>query len=88
MYLDTRDTEEIMKIYEESWQKGLKTTYYLHMKPRHSAEQSTVKVNKGAALGKRGFGAALEVKEVENIVEPVKACPLDPQERLNCESCQ
>jgi ribonucleoside-diphosphate reductase alpha chain len=88
MYLDVRDTEDIMKIYEESWQKGLKTTYYLHMKPRHSAEQSTIKVNKGAALGKRGFGAALEIKEVENITEPVKACPLDPQERLNCESCQ
>ena len=24
----------------------MKTTYYLHMKPRHTAEQSTVKVNK------------------------------------------
>jgi ribonucleoside-diphosphate reductase alpha chain len=24
----------------------VKTTYYLHMKPRHTAEQSTVKVNK------------------------------------------
>ncbi len=57
MYLETRDIEETMKIYEMAWEKGVKTTYYLHMKPRHTAEQSTVSVNKGAALGKKGFGA-------------------------------
>ncbi|MFA6050402.1 MAG: ribonucleoside-diphosphate reductase subunit alpha [Candidatus Paceibacterota bacterium] len=57
MYLDTRDIEETMKIYMSAWEKGVKTTYYLHMKPRHTAEQSTVSVNKGAALGKIGFGA-------------------------------
>lgn len=57
MYLETRDTEEIMKVYIKAWEKGLKTTYYLHMKPRHSAEQSTTKVNKSSAIGKRGFGA-------------------------------
>jgi hypothetical protein len=56
MYLETRDTEEIMKVYITAWEKGLKTTYYLHMKPRHSAEQSTVKVNKASSIGKRGFG--------------------------------
>jgi ribonucleoside-diphosphate reductase alpha chain len=28
----------------------VKTTYYLHMKPRHTAEQSTVKVNKSEDL--------------------------------------
>ncbi|MGY6499217.1 MAG: hypothetical protein ACXIUP_13440, partial [Microcella sp.] len=39
-------------------------TYYLHMKPRHTAEQSTVKVNKSEAIksgngsGRKGFGAA------------------------------
>lgn len=57
MYLETRDNEEIMKIYNTAWEKGLKTTYYLHMKPRHTAEQSTIKVNKAASLGKVGFGA-------------------------------
>jgi ribonucleoside-diphosphate reductase alpha chain len=89
MYLETRDTDDIMKIYEEAWRSGLKTTYYLHMKPRHSAEQSTVKVNKGAALGKRGFGFALAEAPVVKKEEVVgQACPLDPQERLNCESCQ
>ena len=42
----------------------MKTTYYLHMKPRHTAEQSTVKVNKAEAIAgtsgapKKGFGAA------------------------------
>jgi ribonucleoside-diphosphate reductase alpha chain len=46
-----------MKIYMTAWEKGVKSTYYLHMKPRHTAEQSTVSVNKGAAIGKLGFGA-------------------------------
>ena len=57
MYLETRDIDETMKIYQTAWEKGLKSTYYLHMKPRHTAEQSTVKVNKGEAMGKRGFAA-------------------------------
>ncbi len=55
MYLDVRDINEIMNIYTSAWDKGLKTTYYLHMKPRHTAEQSTTTVNKSEALGKRGF---------------------------------
>jgi len=81
MYLATRDTEEIMKIYLDAWEKGLKTTYYLHMKPRHSAEQSTVKVNKSTNVGKKGFGAILADQTRQ-------ACPTDPQERLMCDSCQ
>jgi len=55
MYLETRDIGETMDIYSTAWKKGVKTTYYLHMKPRHTAEQSTVHVNKGEAMGKRGF---------------------------------
>lgn len=57
MYLETRDIDETMRIYTTAWEKGVKTTYYLHMKPRHTAEQSTVKVNKSEMTGKRGFGA-------------------------------
>jgi len=57
MYLQSRDIDETMKIYMSAWDKGLKTTYYLHMKPRHTAEQSTVSVNKSAAMGRVGFGA-------------------------------
>ncbi len=60
MYLETRDIGETMMIYSTAWEKGLKTTYYLHMKPRHTAEQSTVQVNKAAAMGKRGFAAVME----------------------------
>lgn len=86
MYLATRDTEEIMKIYLTAWEKGLKTTYYLHMKPRHNAEQSTTQVNKAAAIGKIGFGA---VSQAAPVVAPqTDACPLDPMERLQCDSCQ
>lgn len=72
MYLDVRDINEIMNIYTSAWDKGLKTTYYLHMKPRHTAEQSTTTVNKAELTGKKGFGAlrtttpAVETKN-ENI---------------------
>ncbi|MEJ0072481.1 MAG: ribonucleoside-diphosphate reductase subunit alpha [Candidatus Saccharibacteria bacterium] len=60
MYLETRDPEDYINIYSTAWKKGLKTTYYLHVKPRHTAEQSTVKVNKAANLGSKkvGFGFA------------------------------
>ncbi len=57
MYLETREMGDLMNVYKTAWQKGLKTTYYLHMKPRHTAEQSTVDVNKRTKLGKIGFGA-------------------------------
>src|SRR5205085_499661 len=56
MYLETRDIDETMNIYMSAWEKGMKTTYYLHMKPRHSAEQSTVAVNKAQKMGRMGFG--------------------------------
>jgi ribonucleoside-diphosphate reductase alpha chain len=57
MYLESRDMDEMKGIYMSAWKKGLKTTYYLHMKPRHTAEQSTTTVNKAQMTGKRGFGA-------------------------------
>lgn len=74
MYLDTRDTDEIMRIYMSAWEKGLKTTYYLHMKPRHTAEQSTVAVNKATKMGKLGFGAIRKNAEQEvPVAIPVSA---------------
>jgi ribonucleoside-diphosphate reductase alpha chain len=60
MYLETRDIDDMVDIYSAAWKRGLKTTYYLHVKPRHTAEQSTVKVNKAesttGAARKTGFG--------------------------------
>jgi ribonucleoside-diphosphate reductase alpha chain len=50
MYLETRDLGDMMDIYFDAWSRGVKTTYYLHMKPRHQAEQSTVKVNKSEEI--------------------------------------
>jgi ribonucleoside-diphosphate reductase alpha chain len=62
MYLESRSIDDMSKVYTEAWKRGLKTTYYLHMKPRHQAEQSTTRVNKAEALGggarKTGFGFA------------------------------
>ena len=64
MYLETRDIDEYEKIYMEAWKRGLKTTYYLHVKPRHQSEQTTVSVEKLAATkvrtqtATRGFGFA------------------------------
>ncbi len=57
MYLETRDINQLLHIYSAAWKKGLKSTYYLHMKPQHNAEQSTVSVNKQELTGKRGFAA-------------------------------
>jgi ribonucleoside-diphosphate reductase alpha chain len=64
MYLETRDIDDLMSIYMGAWKRGVKTTYYLHMKPRHTAEQSTVKVNKseqinssGSQAPRKGFGS-------------------------------
>jgi ribonucleoside-diphosphate reductase alpha chain len=50
MYLETRNLGDMMDIYYAAWERGVKTTYYLHMKPRHTAEQSTVKVNKAEEI--------------------------------------
>lgn len=72
MYLETRDVDEMIDIYSSAWKKGVKTTYYLHMKPRHTAEQSTVKVNKAEAINadatsapKKGFGSAVSAAPAE-----------------------
>jgi ribonucleoside-diphosphate reductase alpha chain len=81
MYLETRDLGDMMSIYSAAWERGVKTTYYLHMKPRHTAEQSTVRVNKaetidqgaGASNGRRGFGSAAP--------QPAAAAPAGPARR-------
>ena len=145
MYLETRDIEQVMSIYQAGWRKGLKTFYYLHMKQRHTAEQSTARVNKseGIANGRSfGFGkfkpisaaapqppaieiplpeprpqtatpisVAQKMAEIMNALAPMPplsegegkrvppdsetsgvrvedACPVDPMERLKCDSCQ
>src|SRR3989344_2432464 len=69
MYLDDRDMDKTMDIYFTAWKKGLKSTYYLHMKPRHGAEQSTVSVNKSAKLGKTGFASVFKNAESAQVME-------------------
>lgn len=56
MYLQTRNIDDYVDIYTECWKRGLKTTYYLHVKPRHQAEQSTTKVNKSDEMAKASGG--------------------------------
>jgi ribonucleoside-diphosphate reductase alpha chain len=78
MYLETRDLGDMMDIYYAAWERGVKTTYYLHMKPRHQAEQSTVKVNKAEEINagvKRGFGAAPAAVSAATAAEPAVAAP-------------
>lgn len=87
MYLASRDLGEMVKVYLAAWERGVKTTYYLHMMPRHTAEQSTVKVNK-AAERRPGFGFGRSVVASGLEVVDSSACPVDPQERLQCDSCQ
>ncbi len=73
MYLESRDLDEMMKIYSTAWEKGVKTTYYLHMKPRHTAEQSTVRVNKAEKIGKVGFKAlsGVEIQAPAEVTAPI-----------------
>jgi ribonucleoside-diphosphate reductase alpha chain len=70
MYLETRDIDETMKIYQTAWEKGVKSTYYLHMKPRHTAEQSTVAVNKAQKMGRKGFGALAGLSQSTDFSAP------------------
>ncbi len=81
MYLETRDIGETMSIYMNAWQKGVKSTYYLHMKPRHTAEQSTTHVNKAEKTGHRGFAGVIESETpatVESIIsQPVEAVAVE-----------
>jgi ribonucleoside-diphosphate reductase alpha chain len=87
IYLETRDVNEMMNIYSVAWKKGVKTTYYLHVKPRHTAEQSTTAVNKGASIGKTGFAALRKKAKVEtkedtpqNVAESVPEAALEAEE--------
>lgn len=155
IYLASRDVNEMVDLYTTAWRMGVKTTYYLHMMPRHTAEQSTVKINKAEQLrgsdsgepadeqfserpadntstggARRGFGGLARptspsTPTSQSRSEPVQAaetvatsavdngqtnsasersghpmeeieveevdgayCPVDPQERVQCESCQ
>lgn len=67
MYLETRDIDEYETIYSTAWKRGLKTTYYLHVKPRHQSEQTSIKANKTEQLLKKdakkvGFGGFAAAK--------------------------
>lgn len=110
IYLADRSVDAMTELYAAAWRKGVKTTYYLHVKPRHTAEQSTVTVNKtvnlnttGTAHGRAtaavagpvrtGFAAARRAPAPApdtagtDVVDGI-TCPVDPMERLECESCQ
>lgn len=101
IYLADRDVSGMVDLYAAAWDLGVKTTYYLHMMPRHTAEQSTVTVNKavdarpstgGGSPARRGFGAARRTGATPvPVIAPLDAvdsCPTDPQERVQCDSCQ
>ena len=114
IYLASRSVGDMEDLYTAAWRMGVKTTYYLHMLPRHTAEQSTVAVNKAAGRRngpRRGFATSVRREGVSTAtieksvnatlnasvdVEPVvsldiidgTSCPVDPQERQQCESCQ
>jgi ribonucleoside-diphosphate reductase alpha chain len=84
MYLENRDMDEMKNVYMAAWKKGLKTTYYLHMKPRHTAEQSTTTVNKAAALGKRGFASVVASSALREMgtpeLSPIQQSPVSVPE--------
>ncbi|MCP2377865.1 ribonucleoside-diphosphate reductase subunit alpha [Cutibacterium modestum] len=62
IYLASRSVGDMEDLYTAAWRMGVKTTYYLHMLPRHTAEQSTVAVNKAAGRRngpRRGFATTV-----------------------------
>ena len=70
MYLETRNIDDYVDIYSEAWRRGLKTTYYLHVKPRHQSEQVSIKANKveqklGQDSRKVGFGGFYNARKKE-----------------------
>ncbi|MEK6849314.1 MAG: hypothetical protein AABY01_01950, partial [Nanoarchaeota archaeon] len=76
IYLESRDMEEMGNLYMAAWKRGLKTTYYLHMKPRHTAEQSTTNVNKGTQIGKKGFAGVIAMPAETPILSPIQQSPV------------
>ncbi|MEO6728573.1 MAG: hypothetical protein ABIM99_01490, partial [Candidatus Dojkabacteria bacterium] len=80
--LETREIDDLVEIYTEAWRRGLKTTYYLHTKPRHSAEQSTTTVNKSQGTNKSGFANALKQQVVETPNQDAFAVSAPPAEPL------
>ncbi|MSR87694.1 MAG: ribonucleoside-diphosphate reductase subunit alpha [Candidatus Zambryskibacteria bacterium] len=80
IYLETRNVDETMALYSTAWEKGLKSTYYLHMKPRHNAEQSTTHVNKAEIIGKRGFAVLNDKKISGGFQNLVSALPAEAPE--------
>ncbi len=102
VYLRPRSVDAMDDLYTRAWELGVKTTYYLFMEQRHTAEQSTTAVNKAArpaaagspAATRRGFGARSVAPAVPTTGAPAdatadaEACPVDPADRAACESCQ
>lgn len=83
IYLESRDMDDMKAVYMSAWKRGLKTTYYLHMKPRHTAEQSTTQVNKMSMTGKRGFaGLAMPAATEAPTISPIQQSPLKVQETM------
>ena len=82
MYLESRDMEDMKQVYMSAWKRGVKTTYYLHMKPRHTAEQSTTTVNKMAITGKKGFAGVVAAPVEAPTVSPIQQSPVTVEERV------
>lgn len=85
MYLSSRDISDVMDIYSAAWEKGLKTTYYLHMKPKHTIEQSSVNVNKSTAIGKKGFAALFGAPVAKAVETPVEVAEVFIEETATIE---
>jgi len=93
IYLRSRSVDAMDRLYTKAWQLGLKTTYYLFMEQRHTAEQSTTAVNKattvaaGSTAGpRRGFGArtAAAPPVFNNVSAPPPAAVPEPTEATTC----
>ena len=92
IYLRSRSVDAMDRLYTEAWRLGVKTTYYLFMEQRHTAEQSTTAVNKAAApvgtapVPRRGFGARAAVAPPLPVPPPVPLLVSAPLETTDLET--
>ncbi|MGK2310494.1 ribonucleoside-diphosphate reductase subunit alpha [Cutibacterium sp. V947] len=82
IYLASRSIGDMEDLYTAAWRMGVKTTYDLHMLPRHTAGQSTTAANKatGHRNGpRRGFATAVRRDTSTATIERPRSEALDAE---------
>jgi ribonucleoside-diphosphate reductase alpha chain len=85
IYIGQASGKKLDETYKLSWQRGLKTTYYLRAMGATHAEKSTVKAGQLNAVPAEGGAAAVAAGARPAPEAEIKFCKIDDPE---CEACQ